>query len=120
MYERSETCLKFVAWWYNNQPHEHLLYSPIAYMAPAERNYGLPGDFKFWEKLDKAAISRSDVLWVLMLDGVADSTGVRAEVAYAQKSGKPVELVYLTEDYPIVRSLTEAATMNYGWEWHGN
>lgn len=119
MYERAESAMKFIAYWYNNKPNEYVMISPIAYMAPAERAYGLPGTWEFWSKIDMSIIERSDELWVLMLPGVGSSIGVRAEIKYAQEIGKPVRCVWPEEGY-LTTPLSAWNCRQCGWEWHGN
>lgn len=118
MTRRSHQALEFVARYYNDNPNpECFLYSPIAYMAQAERDYGLPSDFQFWQKIDEAAIKRFDEMWVLMFDGVEHSSGVRSEVAYAQSLDivTPVRLVF--EDGVTSTLLTKELAEQYNWKW---
>lgn len=46
--------------------------------------------FAEWEGDDLLFISKCDELWVLVADGVQESIGVQAEIAYALATGKPV------------------------------
>lgn len=73
--------------------HNIFVFAPIAYNAPWEE-YNLPGNWEFWEKFDKAFVSRMDGVIVLELEGWKESTGVTAEIAYAKSLGLPV--YYLT------------------------
>ncbi len=77
----------------------HLVFSPIAHTHGISR-YGLPGDWKFWERHDRRMLQCCDRLVVLTLDGWRQSRGVQAEVAIARKLGKPVG--YLAPDLPTV------------------
>ena len=75
--------------------HGVFCFAPIAYNEPWEK-YDLPGDWRFWEKFDKAFIVKMDAIIVLTLDGWDKSVGVTAEVEYAKSINKPV--FYLTEE----------------------
>lgn len=66
------------------------VFSPIVHCHPMSNIYGLPKDFSFWEKLDKAYINACDVVWVLMMKGWEDSVGITAEIEYAKSIGKTV------------------------------
>jgi hypothetical protein len=125
MYLRSELALEFVARYYKREADDvqHALYSPIAYMAQAERAYDLPGTYEFWLAVDKICIDKSDELWVLMLHEVEKSTGVRWEVKYAQEIGLPVKLIFWDPsdgDKFSSFELTKEECDSYGWEWLGN
>lgn len=65
------------------------IFSPIAHSHPLVA-YGLPGDWKFWERYDRAHLERSDLLAVLMLPGWRESVGVAAEIEIARNMGKLV------------------------------
>ena len=68
------------------------VFSPISHTHPIKEASGgkLPGGFEFWEQCAYRMIDGCDEVWVLMLDGWRDSVGVKAEVWYAEHSGKPV------------------------------
>lgn len=55
--------------------------------------YGLGGGFEDWCTWNTWFISRCEELWVLMLDGWKESTGVTAETAIARALGKPTYYV---------------------------
>ena len=59
-------------------------------------------DFASWQAMDEEMIDHCKELWVLMLDGWADSTGVNAEIIYAHHKGYPV--LYLD---PVTLGFTE-------------
>lgn len=67
----------------------HVVFSPVAHSHPLTA-YGLPGDWAFWERHDRVHLERCDEVVVLMLDGWEESEGVQAEIAVAQRLGKPV------------------------------
>jgi len=66
-----------------------IVFSPIAHSHPLTR-YGLPGDWQFWERYDRAHMEVCTGLAVLMLDGWKESKGVQAEIAIARQLSKPV------------------------------
>jgi hypothetical protein len=67
----------------------HFLISPIAH-SHVLVEHGLPGDWTFWQRFDRALLARCDALFVLMLDGWEESVGVQAEIRIARELGKPV------------------------------
>jgi hypothetical protein len=71
------------------------IFSPIAH-SHSLAEFGLPGDWDFWERIDREHLWRCDRLVVLMLDGWRESVGVQAEIEIAEKLGLPVE--YLPPD----------------------
>ncbi len=66
-----------------------VVFSPIAH-SHALAEHGLPTDWRFWERFDRAYLARCDQLVVLMLEGWKASVGVQAEIAIARELGKPV------------------------------
>lgn len=75
--------------------HGVFCFAPISYNAPWEQ-YDLPGDWSFWEKFDKAFVSRCDAILVLQLEGWKESVGVQAEIDFANENDIPV--LYVTEE----------------------
>jgi len=51
----------------------------------------LGGSFANWRDIDLYAISKSDEVWVVTMDGWKESVGVTAEIKFAIKSGIPVK-----------------------------
>lgn len=127
MYRRSEEAAEFVAEFYREHWNSEgliLLYSPIAYCAPLERNYGLPSEFEFWERIDTIGLNKCDAVWVLALDSLIKSRGVKREVEYAQQIKKPVFVVYKpfrdSETGGLIYNfdpLTRDICDKYGWKW---
>jgi nucleoside 2-deoxyribosyltransferase len=73
-----------------------LVFSPIAHSHPLVE-FGLPTDWRFWERYDRAHLERCDEVVVLMLDGWKESAGVQAEVRIARELGKPVRFLGVEE-----------------------
>jgi hypothetical protein len=71
----------------------HIVYSPITACHPVAERCLLPRNWEFWEQLDRTFIEWADEVWILMLDGWKESTGVNAEIAIAEDLGKPVRYV---------------------------
>jgi len=69
------------------------LFSPIAHCHPIAMAGGLPTDWRFWQDYCRATLGRCDEIWVLMLDGWKESTGVQAEIELAIKLGLPVTYI---------------------------
>jgi hypothetical protein len=66
----------------------HLVFSPVAHTHPISL-FGLPTEWAFWERQDRALLERCDQLVVLMLDGWRESVGVQAEIQIANELGIP-------------------------------
>ena len=65
------------------------VFSPIAHSVAICR-YGVPLDWRFWQRHDRCYLEACDEVVVLMLDGWGESVGVQAEIAIARDLGKPV------------------------------
>jgi hypothetical protein len=81
------------------------VYSPIVY-GHALCAYGVPGDWRFWQRHDRPLLEACDEVVVLMLDGWENSVGVHAEIAFAREMGKPVS--FMTARGERRRALTPA------------
>jgi len=64
-------------------------FSPVVHSHPLTR-HGLPGDWEFWQRYDRACLEACTGVAVLMLEGWKESKGVQAEIAMARELGKPV------------------------------
>lgn len=69
------------------------IYSPISHTHPIALAGDLPLDWEFWQKYDEALLKACCKVIVLKQEGWSLSTGVRAEIAIAQKMGIPVEFM---------------------------
>lgn len=67
--------------------------SPIAASHPVALAGELPGDFAFWQALDRELIDACAEVWVLAIDGWDTSVGIADEVEYALEHGKAVHYV---------------------------
>lgn len=65
------------------------VFSPVAHGHSIAR-YGVPTDWRFWERIDRKLIARCDEIVVLPLAGWRESEGVREEIRIAGELGKPV------------------------------
>ena len=70
---------------------DHHVFSPIAH-SHGITQYGLPGDWAYWEGLDCRFLEICDEVQVLMLDGWRENAGVQAEIRIARELGKPITL----------------------------
>lgn len=73
------------------------VFSPIAH-SHAICRYGLPLDWRFWERHDRRYLEACDEVVVLTLDGWRESVGVQAEIAIARALGKPVSYLGLAAE----------------------
>lgn len=74
------------------------VFSPISHTHMIAQEHNLPGDWKFWESIDKRWIETMDEIWVVAsdMDKVKKSTGVQAEIQYAKSLGKLVRMLKST------------------------
>lgn len=78
------------------------VFSPIAH-SHAICAYGVPLDWRFWERHDRRYLEACDEVVVLLIDGWRESVGVQAEIAIARKLGKPITYLHvngLAEENP--------------------
>lgn len=72
--------------------HKYVVLSPISMGHPIcvmdQGNLG--HDFAAWERTSLTMLDAAEVLVVLVIDGVSESTGVRAEMEYARQKGIPI------------------------------
>lgn len=59
----------------------------------SKANPKLDGKFDFWEKIDLTFVSKSDEVWVVMLDGWENSVGVSREIEFAKSNNIPVRYI---------------------------
>lgn len=67
-----------------------MVYSPIVHRHPGALLGLYPLGWDYWKTFDELILSRCDELYVLMLEGWSQSTGVAAEIEIAEHLGKPV------------------------------
>ena len=78
----------------------HLVFSPIVHSDPIANLVAFSpinhaeGELSGWMAYDFGFIDKCDAVWVLTIDGWDQSWGVRAEIEYAERTGKPVEYVH--------------------------
>ena len=69
------------------------VFSPISMCHPIAVQAGLPGNFEFWERFDRAYLAVSNKLFVLRVPGWEISTGVNAEIQIAREKG--ITILYI-------------------------
>jgi len=79
-----------------------MVFSPIAHSHPLTR-YGLPTDWAFWQRYDRAHLEGCSVLAVLALEGWGESAGVCGEIKIAKQLAMPLFLID-----PAVLGITES------------
>jgi nucleoside 2-deoxyribosyltransferase len=71
--------------------------SPIAQSHPVANKHDMGLSFDTWENIDYAMIDMCDELWILDIDGVDESSGVRKELIYALSKRKPIRTFSLND-----------------------
>lgn len=81
-----ELCAKL-----QDEHRDIMFYSPIVHSHPlTTARPELGTAFECWKAIDEELISRFDEVWVANIDGVKESRGVNAEVAFGQSIGKTI------------------------------
>jgi hypothetical protein len=75
--------------------------SPIVHGHHLAINHNMPTSFEFWQKWCLALLDVCDEIHVLMIDGWKESTGLMAEIEYAEQNNLVV--TYLSD--AIVRDI---------------
>jgi len=68
------------------------VFCPVVHSHPLT-HYGLPTDWRFWERYDRVYMAASREFAILALDGWKESQGIRAEVRIARELGMPFWLI---------------------------
>ncbi len=68
-----------------------IVFAPISSCHHIAKKYGLPRDWKFWQRLDEEFVRICKKIIVVTLDGWETSTGVQAEIKLAKKYGLEYE-----------------------------
>ena len=69
------------------------VFSPITHGHAIAERHDLPLDFDWWQHQCLDMLSRASKLVVLRLDGYAESRGVAAEIAHAEKLSINIEFI---------------------------
>ena len=70
-----------------------VIISPIFYGHNLLSYKEMPSDWQFWKNFCETFLYKSDELWVYMIDGWGESTGVLAEIELAKKLNIPVKYI---------------------------
>ncbi len=73
-----------------------VLHCPIAAWHNVAREYRLPSDAASWSHLNLSILATCSELWILDMEGIADSKGVKEELAFAKQNDIPVK--WINED----------------------
>ncbi len=73
-----------------NGDRDRVVFSPISHSHPIATAGDLPPDWDYWARFDRAFLTHSRELLVLMLPGWAESRGVSAEIEIAKELGIPI------------------------------
>lgn len=74
------------------------VYSPISHCHPIALLCDLPKDWEYWDKYCRATLSCCHKMYVLMLDGWKESTGVTAEIKIAEEMGIEIEYIEMEKE----------------------
>ena len=69
------------------------VFSPLSHSHRIAHHIGNHIDHDFWLEQDLPFIDWCDVVFVPLVEGAAESAGIRREVKYATKIGKPIEFL---------------------------
>lgn len=89
------------------------VFSPITHSHPLHTmsDGNIPHNWEFWQEVDYQYLDWVDEVWVFIpKEGskmVKASTGVQAEIAYAEKLGKPIKVCYFLDDTTFGPELTQ-------------
>lgn len=72
------------------------IYSPIVHCHEIAKKFKLPTDWEFWWRYNQRFMASAKDIWILKLDGWAESKGVKAELEYANTHMKGV--LYIEPD----------------------
>ena len=89
-----------------------IIYAPISSGHHIAVHYGLPTDYKFWQKACEAFVGASYKLLVIMLPGWEESVGLTAEREVAHKLGLEIEFIDPT---PYIMNNEELKTNKF-WQ----
>jgi hypothetical protein len=81
------------------------IYSPISHTHPLAEAAQLPRHWEFWKGYDRCMLSRSQRLYVLIIDGWMESTGVQAEIEIAKELKIPI--IYINEELVTMYSMQD-------------
>ena len=70
-----------------------IVFSPISHCDTLRQVGKLPETWDFWKKYDLEFLAQCRKLYVLMLDGWKESTGVQAEIQFAKDHHIPIEYI---------------------------
>jgi len=81
----------------------NLVFSPISHTHPIAVAGDLPKGWNYWKDYDKSFIEWADEIYVFMLEGWKESTGVQAEIKLAEDLGKKVTYIEVQYVYKTTR-----------------
>ena len=72
----------------------YIVFSPIVYTHEMAKKYNLPNNYEFWQNMCEKFIDWSDKVSIVVMSGIHESKGARAELDYANSISKPVEYIF--------------------------
>jgi len=70
-----------------------IVFSPISHSHPIAVQEKLPLSADYWQVMNESLIDWADKVIVYRMAGWQFSSGVQSEIAYAKKTGKPVDYI---------------------------
>ena len=81
---------------------QHQFFSPIAHSHALAEVGDLPCHFDYWEAFDRKMLGACDELWVAMIEGWKESSGIKSEVKIMTELLR--RIYYVNPDPIFVRS----------------
>ena len=73
--------------------HNLFIFSPVVYFHRMALKYKLPDEQAFWLNICFRIFNDAEALWVLQLNGWDKSTGVTAEIEFAEDRSIPIKYI---------------------------
>ena len=74
------------------------VYSPISHCHPIALLCSLPKEWEYWDEYCRVCLNCCKKMYVLMMDGWKESTGVKAEIKIAEEMGIEIEYMEYKEE----------------------
>lgn len=112
MRESSYKQATFITAFLISQNNNLNIFSPITHSHPLTQypDLTVPGTWDYWSKVDYQFIDWADEVWVFIpyegFNKILESTGVQAELKYAQKTNIPIKYIIWDESEYNIKKVT--------------